>query len=197
MKHKIFSVMIRDKMYEVWSRPETHNLGKMNGCPDNWWIMYQDEWHPYIDKGFHRVCWGVNYRMNNYTKMKWDELDFRSSGCCEILCNGRIVYEFGARSYEYGLPKAAALITEMSEHPFCFSEPEREIGRKVWYHRQPAIIDELILDQGCIMLKKDGKDGFDLIDPWDDRDSFPISEYHGEERVKDDILSKNIWWFRK
>ena len=115
-----------------------------------------------------------------------------------MFCNLRKVYEFPFRNdMGYAMSKAQQLIVKMNEHPFRFGDPEREIGRKIWYYRQPAIVKSLMLDQGCIMIEKDDPSdpGFDLSHPWDREDDI-VNEWNGESEVKDDILTPNIWWFR-
>lgn len=75
------------------------------------------------------------------------------------------------------------------ESPFDFSNPDKEVGRKVYYRDEPAFVERVVLDQGCVILKKDGSGDFKRAvwdDDWDEADS----------TIKDDILSNHIWWFR-
>ena len=92
---------------------------------------------------------------------------------------------------EYGFAKAQTLITDMEEHPFNFANPEEEIGRKIWYNNEPASIERLILEQGCIMIKYEGvSNGFSLTKPW-------YEEIEPTQNlIKDDIFSSYIIWFR-
>jgi hypothetical protein len=150
---KIFDIQIRDKLYPVYSiEGYEHGLGKWNGCPTTWWLDYSiyhtelilseqptlRELIPYIDKGVHRVCWGVDYQQHNSTKYKWGGWDIRSGGICKITANGKPVYKFHYRDLNGALAAASCKIDEMMYHPFDFINPENEIGRKIWYHGLPA-----------------------------------------------------------
>lgn len=154
---EIFQIQIREKMYSVYSiEGYEHQLGKSNGCPDTWWLDYSDyeepeegdkdkyrvvrELVPYIDKGVHRVCWGVEYQQFNTTKYKWDEWDIRNGGICKITANGKPVYKFHYRDLQGALFSAGKKIDDMMEHPFDFVHPEKEEGRKIWYYGLPATI---------------------------------------------------------
>jgi hypothetical protein len=223
-EHRIFDTVINGKLTEIWSRNETHELGKANGCPDSWWakIVYDEhekdepeiDWIPFIDLGTNRPCFEINIKQSNYTKSKWGETSI--NGTCKVMitCNTREVYEVRCRDIEYGLAKCQTLITEMCEHSFNFADPESEIGRKVWYYEQPGIIQSLLLDQGCVMIKFDkdavdvkkdsdnsviiasciDRNGFNLSRPWNDNEM--EDEWDGRDTIKTDIFDHNIYWFR-
>jgi hypothetical protein len=164
---EIFQIQIREKMYSVYSiEGYEHQLGKSNGCPDTWWLDYSDydkseeedatlrELVPYIDKGVHRVCWGVDYQQFNSTKYKWDEWDIRNGGVCTITANSKPAYKFHYRDLQGALIAASNKIQEMMEHPFDFVHPEKEEGRKIWYHGLPATI-RLGYEPGEIRINPD------------------------------------------
>jgi hypothetical protein len=169
---KIFEIQIREEMYPVYSiEGYEHQLGKSNGCPDTWWLDYSDyntvverdgtisspiirELVPYIDKGVHRTCWGIDYQQYNTTKYKWDEWDIRNGGICKISANGKPVYKFHYRDLQGALAAASSKIDEMMNHPFDFIHPETEEGRKIWYYGLPAII-KLGYEPGEIRIKPD------------------------------------------
>jgi hypothetical protein len=168
---EIFKIRIYEKMYSVYSiEGYTHQLGKANGCPDSWWLNYSDyeieyedgigqlpnirELIPYIDKGVHRVCWGVDYQQHNSTKYKWDEWDIRNGGICKISANGNPVYKFHYRDLQGALIEASSKIQQMQEHPFDFINQERENGRKIWYYGLPALV-LLGYEPGEIRIKPD------------------------------------------
>jgi hypothetical protein len=156
--HKIFDIMIDQKLYPVYSIPGyEHQLGESNGCPNIWWLDYSDyeggidededmdepcirELVPYIDLGTHRICWEIRYRQFNRMKYKWDEWDIRNGGKCEMYANGKLVYSFYSREIGYGLSKAQSLEVTLLEHPFDFINPEKEVNRKIWYYGLPATI---------------------------------------------------------
>jgi len=224
-EHRIFDTVINGKLTEIWQRNETHELGKSNGCPDSWWARMEydiddDEeqpdvdWVPFIDLGANRPCFEINIKQGNYTKSKWGETSINGSCKVSITCNTRPIYELRCRDIEYGLAKCQVLITEMQEHSFNFADPESEIGRKIWYYEQPAIVESLMLDQGCIMVKFD-KDfvhvnldkehnitvascieqkGFNLSRPWDTHEI--EDEWDGQDSIKTDVFDSNIYWFR-
>jgi len=84
----------------------------------------------------------------------------------------------------------------MSEHPFNYFDPESEVGRKIYYYGQAAIIDRLMLDQGCIMIKKEDGTGFDLRQHKNE-DVDDMGDWHGSNVVKTHVLDdKHIVWFR-
>jgi hypothetical protein len=199
---KIFKTVINNLPMWVYHRKEhTHNLGKWNNCPDDWWLAFKRDkkhfqWIPWIDIGANRPCWEVKINEGNYLKYKYDETSIHRGCTAEIFCNKQKVYEFIAGNFEYSVVKVHNLINKMQEYPFNFMNPDEEIGRRIWYYGQPAIIESLLLDQGCIMIKYVGiGSGFDLSRPWE-TEAHEISEWHGEERIKDDIFSPNIYWFR-
>lgn len=191
----VFSTLVDGRKMWVYKREKTHEDGERNGTPNNWWLMYEKRdglysWIPWVDKITKRPCFEFRVRENNYVKFKWDEHDIRGGVFCEIYLNGDKVYEFGARDVEYALARAAVLKSEIMECPFDFTSPDEEIGRKVYYKDEPAIIEMAILDQGCVVLKKDASGNFKKPvwddEGWQDEDS----------TVKEDILSDHIWWFR-
>lgn len=197
---KLFKTLIRGKVHWIYSRQVEHQYGKLNGCPDTWWLLikYDDEyeWTPWIDKAGTRPCWEITVRQDNYIKHKYGGSDIRSTCHVDMKCNGEVVYEFGCNDINYAMSKSQYKMIEMMEHPFNFMNPQEEIGRRIWFKRQAAVISELLLDQGCLILEYKGVGaGFDLIDPWED-DSFPISEENGEKTVKVGVFSDDIYWFR-
>lgn len=194
---QMFDIVIDNKLYSVYERNETHELGRMNGCPDSWWLKYNNEWIPYIDKMVNRPCFEINVKQNNHIKDKWNTKSLRGTCSITIKCNLRTVYQFNTRDIEYGLAKAQVLISDMTEHPFNFMDPESEIGRKIWFYDQPGSIEKLLLEQGCVMIKYEGNNsGFNLKQNSDTEIDI-INEWNGEKLIKEDIFSTKISWFRK
>jgi len=188
------------QLCELWRRTETHEHGRRNGMSDDIWLkqVYEDgevEWVPWIDLSAKRPCYEVKITEGNRIKSKWGETLVYGTCSAEIWCNQRKVYEYHCRDIEYALAKAQTTIVQMGEHPFRFDDPNSEIGRRIWFYRQPAIIESLMLDQGCIMIQKDGGGVFDLSQPWDDKNDI-YDPWDGESVVKDDVFSDNIYWFR-
>lgn len=204
MKRKervIFKTLVNTRLMEVWVRNETHSLGKMNGTRDNWWLKqtYSDtdefDWVPWCDIGSNRNCFGVEIKQGNRTKCKWGETQIRGFTTVNIKHNDQVVYSYGCRDIEYALAKAQVTITQMMEHPFKFSDPESEIGRKIWYRNQPAFIESLVLSQGAIMIRHAKGEDFVFDDAWRTEED-QICDREWGSLVKDDIFTDKIWWFR-
>ena len=203
--YPMFSTLINGNLVEIWQRKETHLLGKINGAIDNWWAKVPRgpddyEWVPWLSSVVNRPCWGVQIKTGNDTIFKHDNTRITKTGRLDITCNGRIVYSQCAVNIRFALARASSIIYELEEHPFDFANPDSEIGRKIWYKRQPAKIDSLSLDQGSINVRYDGEanpNGFNMIEPWNDVTMEGLSDWHGQEVVRDDILSHDIWWHRE
>ena len=212
---KCFRTVIDTKQMTIYDRPgKEHQLGKMNNCCPTWWLAYEHwdsgdddvckstdkelriNWIPWIDIGTNRPCWEIKIRQGNRIKYKWDDASIRETCDIDMFCNNEKVYEFKCNDIGYGISKAQQLMIEMMEHPFNFMNPNEELNRRIWYMNQPAIINRIILDQGCIMVKYVGKGfGFDISQPWD-KEEYDISEWQGEKSIKVDVFSKDIYWFR-
>lgn len=203
---KFGETVVNGVVMGLYDREEKHQLGQDNGQPDSWWLLYNmgestglPEWVPWIDIGSNRTCWDISLRTENRSKYKWNSTRITGNGWVDIKCNQRVVYSFPFRDIEYGLARVTVLITEMMEHSFNFCDPESELGRKIWYHEQPAIIERLILSQGAIIVKFDGLNelgGFNLRKPWETQEDRDADEWHGQSEVKTNILDPKIWWHR-
>lgn len=194
-ERKMFEVVINNKICEVWEREETHQLGRDNDKPDNLWVRYENQWEPWINIGVNNPCFEIKIKQNNRTKAKWNGLRINGVSCAEIYCNLRKVYEFYCNDLNYAFAKSQVLMRDMLEHPFNFMDPDSEIGRKIWFKGQSSIVERLLLDQGCIMIKKESG-VFDLVEPWYSEEDIGLDDWHNTEEVKDDVFSSNIWWFR-
>lgn len=161
--------------------------------------MYARDQHGTIHEfNGHRILIDVELRSNNYLKesaLSGDEI--RKGGSGAIFADGIQVYEFFFRDTQWALLKAHSLIGKLSEHSSNWlvkRERDQLVGRRIFYDRTPAIITSLIEDQGCIIVKPDGVPEF--LPPVYAADD---GEWSGEDRksIKDDVLSHNIWWWRK
>lgn len=143
----------------------------------------------------HRPLIDVHFRSTNYLKesgLSGDEV--RKSVTCQILSDREVIYEFGCRQIEYAMTKAQYLLTELSEHSSGWLMKEQRhllVGRKIYYDRHPAVVERLIIDQGCLIIATDDGKPFPppiyAVDDDDDR----------ENTLKVDVLSDKIWWHRK
>jgi hypothetical protein len=131
-----------------------HQYGKYNGCPDDWWLDFGDKLIPYIDKGVHRICWGINYKQHNNARCKWNSTYIDARGTCEIYANGNLIYEFFSSDLGYALAKAQTLTVTLLEHPFNFIDQREEENRKIWYYGLPAIV-KITSNPGNIRIDPD------------------------------------------
>jgi hypothetical protein len=141
----------------------------------------------------HRILIGVQIEMTNYLKDSYlSGSEVRKGGSGKILADGEVVFEFFSRDPMHALLKAHHLIGALSEHSSGWlskRERERLIGRAVYYREVPAVIQRVILDQGCLILAT--VDGQPFPAPvWRDEDD------ERETTVKVEVLDPNIWWFR-
>lgn len=143
-KRFVYHILIRDQHYAVYDIEKAyHSLGTANGADyeDHYFLRYGNEWHPFVSKGVHRICWEIKYKQTNTTKIKWDELHIRNTGSCEMWANGKLIYEFPARKVEYAMAKASYMTVALLEFAgYDFLHPEKEMDRKVWWLGLPATI---------------------------------------------------------
>ena len=143
----------------------------------------------------HRCLIDIEIRSRNYLKtsgLSGDEI--RKSVRGVILSDGEAVYEVGGRDVEYVLLQVHHILGVLKEHSSDFlnkAARESMVGRQVYYDRTPAVIERVIADQGCVILKTDN--GSPFPGPiWADDDDDP--EF--EASIKTDVLDPKIWWFR-
>jgi len=141
----------------------------------------------------HRIQIDVHLESRNYLKESYlsgDEI--RKGGTGQIIADGVVVFEFFFRDIQSALLRAHRLIGELSEHSSGWllkREREGLVGRKVFYREHPAVIERLIEDQGCIILKTE--DGHPFPKPvWREEDDDP------EATAKVEVTDPSIWWFR-
>jgi len=141
-----------------------------------------------------RVLIDVRITSRNYLKtsgLSGDEV--RSAVAAVILADGEPVYEIVRRKVEDALVDLRDLLIRLSEHASGWllkDERDRLVGRKVYYREVPAVIERLIVDQGCVMIRTESGQPFPppvYAEPGDDE---------AESTIKDDVLSPHIWWFR-
>lgn len=148
----------------------------------------------------HRLCWRVEVEESNYLKqseLSGDEI--RKGGSVRLYVDGECIYDGFCRSIDYGMRHAREIMDRLSEvagGDWLRAKTRGDLlGRKVFYDGVPAIVERLIVDQGCIMLVPDGE-GMQFRAPVyeDDPDDW-LSEYGGS--VKAEVTDPKIWWWRK
>ena len=85
---------------------------------------------------------------------------------------------------------------QLLEHPvnFLWSKEGRFpdlIGRKVYWRFQPGVVTEYFADQGAAIIRAATENGSFAAQV------VPTDEPHEEATVKEDILSNDVWWFRR
>lgn len=142
----------------------------------------------------HRVLIDVRLKSENYLKesgLSGDEV--RKGGSCVISADDEVVFEFFFRDPRGALLQAHHLIGELGEAAggdwLVKERRDKLVGRKVFYREHPAIVERLIVDQGCLILKTE--DGKPFPKPvWRDSDD------DMEDSVKVEVTDPHIWWFR-
>lgn len=104
-----------------------------------------------------------------------------------------------ARTWEAAHRAAAEYARRMQEDvspmyglTSSWRDAEKELlGRPVWYREQPAYIDMVLLDQGCVVVKPAMADDFTVDPRFGD-------EFSQDERdsAKIELLSESIYWYR-
>lgn len=198
------------RVYNTNYEPMCHCIGGKYG--DNNWYCYR-LFHTidHRDRNEYRIDWNIEPSLTNlrefngeapvygihfcptnyYRKDEW-----RKGADCYITRNGKRFFEISGRDIDYCLPKAQVILTQLQEHPIWFSERgwnKKLVGRKVWYNRQPAIVESVITDQGCVILVPD-RNFIDEFNPslW----SLDLDWVDDDSDAKVDYLDKNVNWFR-
>lgn len=168
---------IREKPeYELWDEgPTRDNLIDFDGSAPSWSIAFEET--NYFRKG-----------------------EIRQGGRCTIFRNSQKFYEVGAREMGFGLAKAQSILMHLQEHPLNFFSrnwKEELIGRKVWYQTDPAIVESIIEDQGCVMLIPDA-DCVPIFQPspWQVEDDGTMFGDDDNTSAKCEYLYEKIGWFR-
>lgn len=139
--------------------------------------------------------WGIHFNNTNYFRKN----TIRKGAQGIITRNDKPFYEFGGGNMGYAVSNAQAIITKLQEHPLNFFERDWEkksMGRKVWFGVDPAIVNAIIPEQGCVMLKPDKKFiGLFRVQPWEVESDGSVFHYEGDF-AKCEYLYEKINWFR-
>lgn len=229
---KLFDILVNDNPRAVYGIYDKEHEG-YNGTPKHWWIYEGSQLpegaypdinsrflRPYCCKSMERHLWDIRFKQRTTTKEKWGETDYRTSTYCEILCNGKPFYAFpttgGINGLSFAMAKAQHMIVVLWEHPFDFFEPQKENGRKIYWHGLPATVQTNSHHTWEIGIIPDYTCGLDKEQWWEElkrRKSFIPSKDDGFENVDQEIFNENkhsdyinwgdafedryINWFRK
>lgn len=146
----------------------------------------------------HRILIDVQLSSSNY--MKESELSgdqVRKGGSGKILADGELVYEFFFRDVRGALIRAHHLIGELGDVAggdwLIKERRENLLGRKLYYREHPAVVERLIVDQGCLILRTE--DGKPFPPPvWRERNGWDDDD---DNTVKVEVTDPNIWWWRE
>lgn len=173
-------------------------LNRVHGSWD--WVYYPDD-----DGGDHwsrfdgeRVIVDVEIRSENYRVVnEWKGRDeVRSSTVAKVFFNRQPVWEAQGRipGLLVGLYNDIAKLKELIPLYDHITKGKGLIGRKVYYHNQPATIVRFLGDQGCVILTPESGEW----QPYShqlERD-YDHDRYEAREDAKVEILSEHIWWWR-
>ena len=212
----ITDVIIRGSKYQLWelNDREPHSLGTMNGESGTLWVKdidatfkeIDDEWIPWLDMSSNRDCWGIFIKDGNSIKYKWDSYKIDKHTSVDIQLNNKTVYEINGRDFDWCYNESRSKIYKLKELIYTFNvnlkNPEKEIGRKIFYKGMPAIIDR-IFTSGTMSIKADYSNiekefwWDQMINPWDDEDTIEdLKENKSNNGTVIDILNNNIHWSR-
>ena len=138
----------------------------------------------------HHTLWGFEYFPTTY--LKQSELsgdEYRKGGVIRYYRDRKQCFEEFCRE-----PTIAALkIGETLLKLMDFGWDRLEVGRKVYFEQTPAVVDMIIENQGCVVLKtEDGKNFPDSA--WEKEEGLDTDD---KQTIKIEVLSDKIWWWRK
>lgn len=159
------------------------------------WVEKQGDWQAHwevdgIPFDGHRDMWSFSYQPETYLKeseLSGDE--WRKGGTIKYFRNDIQVYEQFCRKPSYAPQRILETLPKLMEvnwDKVCG-------GTKIYYDNTPAKIDHVMLDQGAFMVEVDGAERFPQT-PYDREED---DDHEDPRRIKVDVLSPKIWWWRK
>ncbi len=139
----------------------------------------------------HRTLWGFEYFPTTYLKsseLSGDE--YRKGGEIRYFRDRKQCFTEFCREPHIAALKIGQTLLKLQDLDWS----QVAVGKKVWFERTPAIIEMVLEDQGCVVLKTE------------DGSNFPAAVWHKQEdgsfgerevTVKVEILSEHIYWYRK
>ena len=143
----------------------------------------------------HRTLWSFNYEPKTYLKeseLSGDE--WRKGGTVKIFRNGVCVFNEFCRTAERANYLVQVNLPKLQGFDFEYFK----VGRKIYNHDWPCVI-ESICDDGEFICKTE--DGSDI--PWAHKiesiknGEATESDFDWKDTDRVHILSEHIWWFRK
>lgn len=207
--------------WNFWMGGEPYEVVRVNGYPhhfdtENYCYKQSRESEPYnqklipFDNEWTKAL--GNFRIEIYPhahyRIKWDEYRTRFDFI------GKLYFDTGdilmARTYGKNWGECYAgiqvAINKINYHPICFLHRtwrKEVLGRKIWYHNSPAIIDK-ICDYGSDSVLsfyiKPEKEKLDCPANWDDTEGICSKEAWDEECATGLVAEWDcpyIDWFRK
>ena len=177
-----------------------HTIGGQHGINDIW--AYPLNENMTIDNLIifdgHAPCWGIEWHESNYIRCKWTGTSIRESGSATITRNGKKFYEIHGYKINWAIPTAQHYLMRLQEHPINFHDRNWKntlLDRKVWYKGKPARVNNIIEDQGCVIIVPDGEKYFKPEERNKGCGFAALEESQSE--VKVEYLDNDIDWFRK
>ena len=140
----------------------------------------------------HFVRWDFSYTSETYLKeseLSGDE--YRKGGMIRYFKDGVQVYEDFCRDPYH----ASILVTQTLPKLQQVDWDKVKEGKKLYYENTPCKIGSVFMDQGAFMVEVDGADRFPKK-PYDIEEG-DMEDYEDPKRLKVDVLSTGIWWWRK
>lgn len=196
MRKYDWDVVVHDIPYQIVAiESYIHAIGDSRG-ENNLWMYPRNEEPTYNNLVEYYgngcgVCWGIKYEPHNYIRTEWDETGCYTSGGAMITRNGKDFYFCRG-----GIIEAQYLLQDIDKHPLdlnMYGFAKKMIGRKVWWHSEPAIITYWVdHGQARVKLEPDGIDRFTTPAEYANDD---VMAYE-ERDVKISIFDEHIWWWR-
>lgn len=146
----------------------------------------------------HRLLHEITFKDENYLKTSGlSGNEVRRAGRCTIRINGHVVGDIFYRDVMEALLLARQHIQKVHNFPIRLWDPDEIAtlpGRKIYYQNAPALIERYLEDQACVIIVPDGAEHLPLP-PHEQEEENP--DYSELDRVKEDIFSESIWWWRK
>lgn len=139
----------------------------------------------------HMVLWGFEYFPTTYLKssgLSGDE--WRKGGEIRYFKDRKQVYSEFCREPLIAANLIGATLLKLMDFPW----EQVVVGAKVWYRELACVVTMICEEQGSVILEREDKQYFPNA-VWQD-ESFGEMGI-GEDTVKVEIISENIYWYRK